>query len=141
MRSIISQTHKELVSVLGLVLGAMAYSALLTLGIICIAIFHNLDLHAKIRLTRTKLFLRAYIILLLLLNTFVQIWNIRAFVRSMILSQNNVMLCFNCDWSLIVIILIEVLTDGLLVSDLEVLSLSFTQCVYFLNYRCGDVTW
>jgi hypothetical protein len=112
--------QREASWIIGLALGGMTYGALLTLGIICLRTFHKVH-RAKPhsggtdRTVQNRI-LQTHVVLLLVLNTCSQAWNIRIFIKGLVYTDRSNLTFFYRDRSSIFLVLIVVLCDGLLVS-------------------------
>lgn len=110
--------HMEAIWVVNVAVGGMAYGALVTLGIVSLTMLHSTrtrDLKQSRGLRNQERYLYSHIVLILMINTFLQIWDIRRFIKAIFFTELDSLTFFH-DWSNIFIVLTGALTDGLLVS-------------------------
>lgn len=103
-------TQKEIAWVIGLVLGGIGYGALLTLGITCLVAFYHLP-----RPFRHERFLSLYVLAVLLINTFLQVWNARSNIKAIFYTDPDRITFFYHDWENIFLVVLLILTEGVLV--------------------------
>lgn len=124
---------------IGIVIGAVIFGALLTLGMSCVRLLAPLD--GK-RLLQLRL-LRVYVISLMLINT---IYGVENFLWSNFLSifgdevqerRFFASIQLACTFTMV---LVGVLTDGLLVS-ISIIFVAAKERMLIILKRCGDVTW
>ncbi|KAJ3576673.1 hypothetical protein NP233_g266 [Leucocoprinus birnbaumii] len=114
-----SLSKREVVWIVGLVMGGIAYGALLTLSIMTlVALFRARKIairNAEKRLALQYQILQLHIVLVTGLNTFLQVWNLIHYSREIVYTEKSQLTYFYRDWSTIVTVLLAALTDGLLV--------------------------
>lgn len=110
-----SLTGKEVIWVIGLILGGVGYGALLTLGINTLVIL--------LRSSRTggylhrDGFLSLHVLLVILFNTFLQVWNAQSYIKAIFYTDPDHITYFYHDWENIFIVILATLTEGVLVSS------------------------
>lgn len=110
--------HVEAIWVINIAIGGMAYGALVTLAIVSLTILRSTrirDPGPNHGLRNQQRYLYSHVLLVLMINSFVEIWDIRRFIKAIFFTELDSLTFFH-DWSNIFIILNGALTDGLLVS-------------------------
>ncbi|KAF5353224.1 hypothetical protein D9756_007798 [Leucocoprinus leucothites] len=110
--------YYEVIWMTGLTLGGMAYGSLLTIGIECLFAFHssaNGITKGERKHSYLQRALQAHVFLILIINTFLQAWNIQSHVKEIVFTDPSQFTHFDRDWPNIFVLLLGALTDGLLV--------------------------
>lgn len=107
-------TRKEVIWVIGLILGGIGYGALLTLGISTLIILLYSP-RACGYLDRQKL-LALHVLLVILFNTFLQVWNAQSNIKAIFYTDPDKITYFYHDWENMFIVFLAMLTEGVLVS-------------------------
>lgn len=110
-----SLTGKEVIWVIGLILGGVGYGALLTIGINILVILLRSSRTGGY-LDRDK-FLSLHVLLVILFNTFLQVWNAQSYIKAIFYTDPNDITYFYHGWENIIIIILAMLTEGVLVSS------------------------
>lgn len=126
-------TRKETTWVIGLVLSGIAYGSLLTLGITCLA-----ALYRSPPTFRYKLFFSSYVVAVLFINTFLQIWNAESTITAIFYTDPDRITFFYHGWENVFLVVLLILTDGILVST-YLLNNEYHPSVRL--YRFGGVIW
>lgn len=107
-------TQKEVIWVIGLILGGIGYGALLTLGIACLVTF-SYSRHTGRRWFVCEKILSVHVSLVLLTNTILQVWNAKSNVNAIFYTDPDSITFFYHDWENIFTVFLAMLTEGILV--------------------------
>jgi len=107
-------TQKEVIWVIGLILGGIGYGALLTLGVACLVTF-SYSRHLGRRWLGCEKILSVHVSLVLLMNTILQVWNAKSNVNAIFYTDPDHITFFYHDWENIFTVFLAMLTEGILV--------------------------
>lgn len=105
----------EVTWVLGLILGGIEYGALVALGVCCLVAFLHSPQTDGGWFNRKNV-LSAHVLLVLLLNTFLQIWNTESNIKAIFYTKPDRLTFFYHDWTNLVNGFLATSTEGVLVS-------------------------
>ncbi len=108
-------TSKEVIWIIGLILGGAGYGVLFTLGISSLLVFFHSPRTDGGWISRKNI-LSIHVLVVLLFNTFLQAWNVQSNIKAIFYTDPDRITFFYHDWQNIFIVFIAMLTDGVLVS-------------------------
>ncbi len=108
-------TGAEVTWFLGLILGGIGYGALVTLGISCLVTFFRSPRTGNGWFSRETI-LSAHVLLVLLTNTFLQVWNAEANINAIFYTDPDRITYFYHDWTNLCTAFLASSTEGVLVS-------------------------
>lgn len=109
----------ETACAISIAIEGIAYGALVTLGIVCLKTLWTTRTRETSQdrgLRNIERYLWWHVLVILMISTFVLVWNIRRLVRAMFYTSLDDLGKSFRDWSNIFVVLVLTLTDGLLVS-------------------------
>ncbi len=108
-------TSKEVIWVIGLILGGVGYGILLTLGINSLVAFLRSPLRGGGLFSRNNI-LSLHVILIILLSTVLQVWHAQSSIKAIFYTDPDHITFFYHGWENIFIVILAMSTEGLLVS-------------------------